>query len=96
MKGCNGLGADAASKWGMRGLTRVAARELAPHGIRVNSIHPGGITTMMGNPMGSAENEANQAYAGQPIQRIGGAAAPCEGGEGVHRRTRVPVVYRTA
>jgi 3alpha(or 20beta)-hydroxysteroid dehydrogenase len=33
-----------ASKWGLRGLTKTAAVELAPDGIRVNSIHPGQIT----------------------------------------------------
>lgn len=34
-----------ASKWGLRGLTKSVAMELAPHGIRVNSLHPGLIRT---------------------------------------------------
>ena len=36
-----------ASKWGLRGLTRTAATELGPRGIRVNAVHPGYIETAM-------------------------------------------------
>lgn len=36
-----------ASKWAVRGMTKAAARELAPHRIRVNSVHPGLVTTAM-------------------------------------------------
>ncbi len=34
-----------ASKWAVRGITKSVAMELAPHGVRANSIHPGLIRT---------------------------------------------------
>ncbi|WP_371031337.1 SDR family NAD(P)-dependent oxidoreductase [Pseudoclavibacter sp. JSM 162008] len=39
--------AYAASKWALRGITKTAAMELGPRGIRVNIVHPGYIETPM-------------------------------------------------
>lgn len=47
-----------ASKFAVRGMTKVAAIELGEHGIRVNSIHPGGVQTpMIGGPEVSGGND---------------------------------------
>jgi 3alpha(or 20beta)-hydroxysteroid dehydrogenase len=71
MRGVNGLGAYAASKWGVRGLTKVAAMELGHKGVRVNSVHPGGTDTDLANPAKRSADELQPTYTIQPIQRIG-------------------------
>ena len=47
LSGTPGFLAYGASKWAVRGMTRGVAKELAPFGVRVNSIHPGIIDTPM-------------------------------------------------
>jgi 3alpha(or 20beta)-hydroxysteroid dehydrogenase len=47
--------AYSASKFAVRGMTKVAALELAPLGIRVNSIHPGGVQTAMLDSIGGMD-----------------------------------------
>lgn len=49
LKGSPFVGHYAASKHGVVGLMRTLAVELAPHRIRVNSVHPTGLATRMGN-----------------------------------------------
>jgi 3alpha(or 20beta)-hydroxysteroid dehydrogenase len=45
--GAAGLSAYTASKFAVGGMTKAAASELGQYGIRVNSVHPGGVLTSM-------------------------------------------------
>jgi 3alpha(or 20beta)-hydroxysteroid dehydrogenase len=65
LTGYAGVGSYAASKWGLRGLTKAAALELAPDRVRVCSVHPGAIRTRMTAGFGDAYTAA------QPIPRFG-------------------------
>lgn len=76
----NFIGPYAASKFAVRGLTRSAALELGLHGIRVNSIHPGGVNTPMTNPMGESQEEMDKRLYNVPISRY---ARPDEIARGV-------------
>jgi 3alpha(or 20beta)-hydroxysteroid dehydrogenase len=65
LQGYAGLSAYVASKWGVRGLTKAVALDLAPHHIRVLSIHPGPIRTPMTADM------PDEVVQNQPIARFG-------------------------
>ncbi|GHJ92425.1 oxidoreductase [Streptomyces sp. NE5-10] len=65
LQGIWGHGAYGAAKWGLRGLTKTAALELGPDGIRVNSVHPGAIATAMTAHLGTASHPA------APLGRVG-------------------------
>ncbi len=59
------------SKWAVRGLTKISASDLGPYGIRVNSVHPGGIaeTGMFNVP--ATESEREQRLLNVPMRRSG-------------------------
>ncbi|MEY2441244.1 MAG: 3alpha(or 20beta)-hydroxysteroid dehydrogenase, partial [bacterium] len=66
------LTAYAASKWAVRGMTKCVAKELAPAGVRVNSIHPGQIDTAMNARQRERTPELiDKLIAGIPMRRIG-------------------------
>jgi 3alpha(or 20beta)-hydroxysteroid dehydrogenase len=60
------------SKWALRGLSKTAATELGPRGIRVNTIHPGYIETEMTASAAPAFRAAN--IRETPLGRTGTAA----------------------
>ena len=65
-----------ASKWAVRGMTKAAALDLAPLGIRVNSIHPGPVDTPMIHPAGMDDDEFQSRW--RQIVPLARAAQPIE------------------
>jgi SDR family mycofactocin-dependent oxidoreductase len=63
LRGMGRLSHYAASKWGLTGLTKSWAIELAPFGIRVNSIHPTGVNTPMNDGLAALEGLSPQEIA---------------------------------
>jgi SDR family mycofactocin-dependent oxidoreductase len=63
LRGMARLSHYAASKWGLTGLSKSWAIELAPHGIRVNSIHPTGVDTPLNDGLAEMEGMTTQEIA---------------------------------
>ncbi|MCT9108127.1 SDR family NAD(P)-dependent oxidoreductase [Streptomyces mirabilis] len=63
-----GLAAYGTSKWGIRGLTRISAKELGRDNIRVNGVHPGIIETPLAYD--PATGELIVGIDDQPIPRL--------------------------
>jgi 3alpha(or 20beta)-hydroxysteroid dehydrogenase len=71
LRGSPGAFAYSATKWALRGMTKAAAIELAPHRIRVNSVHPGPIDTEMLKVRTPEQNQARVQLV--PMKRMGTA-----------------------
>src|SRR4029450_3532860 len=69
--GSRGLAAYVASKHGVVGLTKTAALEYAPQGIRVNCVCPGVIHTPMTDRGLSDPDRRARIIASEPMRRVG-------------------------
>jgi SDR family mycofactocin-dependent oxidoreductase len=63
LRGMARLSHYAASKWGLTGLTKSWAIELAPYNIRVNSLHPTGVNTPLNDGLAALEGATPQEIA---------------------------------
>ncbi|WP_312168200.1 glucose 1-dehydrogenase [Microbacterium sp.] len=71
MRGSPGLHGYTAAKFGVRGLAASLAVELGPFGIRVNSVHPGFITTSMTSRIDPAHLDIPLGRPGEPEDLAG-------------------------
>lgn len=73
------LTAYTASKFAIRGMTKVAALELAARGVRVNSVHPGVVETgLLPTALGGQPVDLSYVAKKVPMRRVGQAAEIAE------------------
>src|SRR5258708_12509707 len=73
--GAAGLSAYSASKFAIRGMTKAAAQELGQFGIRVNSVHPGGVLTRMVIEQAQTGRDGERFLGSLPLGRFAEPAA---------------------
>ncbi|MDV6286266.1 glucose 1-dehydrogenase [Rhodococcus jostii] len=80
ISGHAGHAAYGMTKWGIRGLTRVAAAELSPSRIRVNCLVPGAVTgPMLGVNIPDSDQRDPNRWTGLPLRRPGEPEEIAEG-----------------
>lgn len=81
LRGLPNISGYAAAKWAVRGMVKSVAMEVAPFGIRVNSICPGVVDTRMNDSVHKIINPADPAAGRKWIEDkvpLGRYGTPCE------------------
>jgi 3alpha(or 20beta)-hydroxysteroid dehydrogenase len=71
LRGFAGFTSYGSSKWAVRGMTKSAARDLGQYGIRVNTVHPGGIEETGMYPVPATPEERAIRLGRVPMGRAG-------------------------
>ena len=100
LEGRHGMPAYTASKFAVRGLTKTAAIELGPFGIRVNTVVPGPTRTAMTERKGWTDADYDAAYgrtrSGAWPRPSEIAASACSSPPTNRRSARAPTSWSTA